>query len=61
MHAMCERATLPMEAVFNEIAAVAGDDPLGSIKRLTVHALTQVAQQVAKSGDGGNDIVLNDG
>ncbi|HOB01927.1 MAG TPA: TetR family transcriptional regulator [Casimicrobium huifangae] len=44
VHAMCERATLPMEAVFNEVTAVAGDDPLGSIRRLTVHALTQVAQ-----------------
>lgn len=44
VHAMCERATLPMEAMFNEITAVAGDDPLGSIRRLTVHALTQVAQ-----------------
>ncbi len=44
VHAMCERATLPMEAMFNEITSVAGDDPLGSIRRLTVHALTQVAQ-----------------
>ena len=44
VHAMCERATLPMEAVFNEVTAVAGDDPLGSIRRLTVHMLTQVAQ-----------------
>ena len=43
VHAMCERATLPMEAMFNEIAAVAGNDPLGSIHKLTVHALTQVA------------------
>ena len=43
VHAMCERATLPMEAMFNEITAVAGDDPLGSIRKLTVHALTQVA------------------
>jgi TetR/AcrR family transcriptional regulator, acrAB operon repressor len=40
---MCERATLPMEAMFNEITAVAGNDPLGSIQKLTVHALTQVA------------------
>lgn len=44
VHAMCERATLPMEAMFNEIASVGGDDPLGSIRLLTVHALTQVAQ-----------------
>jgi TetR/AcrR family transcriptional regulator, acrAB operon repressor len=44
VHAMCERATLPMEAMFNEITAVAGDDPLGSIHKLTVHALTQVAR-----------------
>ena len=44
VHAMCERATLPMEAMFNEITAVVGDDPLGSIRRLTVHALTQVAE-----------------
>jgi len=44
VHAMCERATLPMEAMFNEITSVVGDDPLGSIRRLTVHALTQVAQ-----------------
>jgi TetR/AcrR family acrAB operon transcriptional repressor len=43
VHAMCERATLPMEAMFNEITAVAGNDPLGSIEKLTVHALTQVA------------------
>lgn len=43
VHAMCERATLPMEAMFNEITAVAGDDPLGSIRKLTVHALSQVA------------------
>jgi len=43
VHAMCERATLPMEAMFNEITSVAGDDPLGSIRCLTVHALTQVA------------------
>ncbi len=43
VHAMCERATLPMEAMFNEITAVAGNDPLGSIQKLTVHALTQVA------------------
>lgn len=44
VHAMCERATLPMEAMFNEVTAVAGDDPLGSIRKLTVHALSQVAQ-----------------
>ena len=44
VHAMCERATLPMEAMFNEVTAVVGDDPLGSIQKLTVHALTQVAQ-----------------
>ena len=43
VRAMCERATLPMEAMFNEITAVAGNDPLGSIEKLTVHALTQVA------------------
>ena len=43
VHAMCERATLPMEAMFNEITAVAGNDPLGSIQKLVVHALTQVA------------------
>jgi TetR/AcrR family acrAB operon transcriptional repressor len=30
--------------MFNEITSVAGDDPLGSIRKLTVHALTQVAQ-----------------
>lgn len=44
VHAMCERATLPMEAMVNEVIAVAGDDPLGSVRRLTVHALTQVAE-----------------
>jgi TetR/AcrR family acrAB operon transcriptional repressor len=44
VHAMCERATLPMEAMFNEITSVVGNDPLGSIRRLTVHALTQVAR-----------------
>ncbi len=43
VHAMCERATLPMEAMFNETTAVGGGDPLGSIRKLTVHALTQVA------------------
>ena len=43
VHAMCERATLPMEAMFSEITAVAGNDPLGLIHKLTVHALTQVA------------------
>ena len=43
VHAMCERATLPMEAMFNEITAVAGNDPLGSIHKLTVHALSQLA------------------
>ena len=44
VRAMCERATLPMEAMVNEVLAVAGDDPLGSVRRLTVHALTQVAE-----------------
>lgn len=44
LRAMCERATLPMEAMVNEVIAVAGDDPLGSVRRLTVHALTQVAE-----------------
>ena len=43
VHAMCERATLPMEAMFNEITAVGGNDPLGSIHRLTAHALRQLA------------------
>ena len=43
VHAMCERATLPMEAMINEITSVVGNDPLGSIHRLTVHALRQVA------------------
>jgi TetR/AcrR family transcriptional regulator, acrAB operon repressor len=43
VHAMCERATLPMEAMFNEITAIGREDPLGSVKKLTVHALTQVA------------------
>lgn len=43
VHAMCERATLPMEAMFNEITSVGGDDPLGSIHRLTAHALRQLA------------------
>ncbi len=44
VRAMCERATLPMEAMVNEVMAVAGDDPLGSVRRLTVHALTQIAE-----------------
>ena len=44
VRAMCERATLPMEAMVNEVLAVAGDDPLGSVRRLTVHALTQIAE-----------------
>jgi TetR/AcrR family transcriptional regulator, acrAB operon repressor len=43
VHAMCERATLPMEAMFNEVTKVGGNDPLGVIQKLTVHALTQVA------------------
>ncbi len=43
VRAMCERATLPMEAMVNEVMALAGDDPLGSVRRLTVHALTQIA------------------
>ncbi len=44
VRAMCERATLPMEAMVNEVMAVAGDDPLGSVRRLTVHALRQIAE-----------------
>lgn len=44
VRAMCERATLPMEAMVNEVMAVAGGDPLGSVRRLTVHALTQIAE-----------------
>ena len=44
VRAMFERATLPMEAMVNEVLAVAGDDPLGSVRRLTVHALTQIAE-----------------
>ena len=44
VRAMCERATLPMEAMVNEVMAVAGDDPLGSVRLLTVHALTQIAE-----------------
>jgi TetR/AcrR family transcriptional regulator, acrAB operon repressor len=43
VRAMCERATLPMEAMVNEVMTMAGDDPLGSVRRLTVHALTQIA------------------
>jgi TetR/AcrR family transcriptional regulator, acrAB operon repressor len=43
VHAMCERATLPMEAMFNEIMSVGGNDPLGSIQKLTAHALRQLA------------------
>ncbi len=44
VRSMCERATLPMAAMVNEVMAVAGDDPLGSVRRLTVHALTQIAE-----------------
>ena len=44
VRAMCERATLPMEAMVNKVMAVAGDDPLGSVRRLTIHALTQIAE-----------------
>ena len=44
VRAMCDRATLPMEAMVNEVTAVAGDDPLGSVRRLTLHALTLIAK-----------------
>ena len=44
VRAMCDRATLPMEAMANEVMAAAGDDPLGSLRKLTVHALKQTAE-----------------
>jgi TetR/AcrR family transcriptional regulator, acrAB operon repressor len=44
LHAMCQRATLPMESMLNEVVSVPTDDPLGSLRRLCVHNLSRVAQ-----------------
>jgi TetR/AcrR family acrAB operon transcriptional repressor len=41
--AMCERATLPLDAIFEQ-AAEPGPDPLGTLRRTTVAALTHLAR-----------------
>jgi TetR/AcrR family acrAB operon transcriptional repressor len=41
--AMCERATLPLDAIFEQ-AAEPGADPLGTLKRTAIDALTHLAR-----------------
>jgi TetR/AcrR family acrAB operon transcriptional repressor len=41
--AMCERATLPLDAMLVEAGGKAHDDPLGVVRALAVSALTQLA------------------
>jgi len=43
LHAMCERATLPMELLLTECAATADSDPLGALRAILVQSLRQVA------------------
>jgi TetR/AcrR family acrAB operon transcriptional repressor len=53
-HAMCDRATLPLDALFERAGATASDDPLvtlrelcvGALQRLAVDARTQVVFEV---------------
>jgi TetR/AcrR family acrAB operon transcriptional repressor len=41
--AMCERATLPLDALLSQAGAVAHTDPLGALRELSVAALTCLA------------------
>jgi TetR/AcrR family acrAB operon transcriptional repressor len=41
--AMCERATLPLDALLSRAGAVAHTDPLGALRELSVAALTGLA------------------
>src|ERR1700675_2574233 len=41
--AMCERATLPLDALVSEAGVVRSDDPLGVLRDLSVAALTCLA------------------
>jgi TetR/AcrR family transcriptional regulator, acrAB operon repressor len=42
--AMCDRATLPLEAQFDNAAADGASDPLGVLRELSIAALTSLAQ-----------------
>jgi TetR/AcrR family transcriptional regulator, acrAB operon repressor len=44
LQAMCDRATLPMEAMLGEAVLVSTDDPLGSLQLLCVQNLKLLAQ-----------------
>src|SRR6266496_5674514 len=41
--AMCERATLPLDALLCEASTRPGDDPLGVLRELSLAALTTLA------------------
>src|SRR5437870_12719349 len=41
--AMCERATLPLDAMLVEAGGKTHDDPLGAVRALAVSALTRLA------------------
>ncbi len=42
-HAMCDRATLPLDALFEQAAATAMTDPLATLRNLCVSALRHLA------------------
>jgi TetR/AcrR family acrAB operon transcriptional repressor len=42
-HEMCERATLPLEALFERAGETASEDPLGTLRELCVGALQRLA------------------
>jgi TetR/AcrR family transcriptional regulator, acrAB operon repressor len=44
LQAMCDRATLPMEAMLGEATLISSDDPLASLQSLCVQNLSQLAQ-----------------
>ncbi len=44
LHALFERAMLPMEAMLDELMQCSDGDPMGAMRHLCIHALTMLAQ-----------------
>ena len=53
--AMCDRATLPLDASFDQVVQSASTDPLGTLRTLSIGALLQdhLARQAESGGRGG--------
>jgi len=44
IQALCERATLPLDAIFQRLRTEASDDPLGALRKCAIASLTHLAR-----------------